>query len=480
MPDADRAANRWLVLGAAALGSFGATVTATSVNVALPTLVSALGTDFAVVQWVLLSYLLVTSALLPVVGRLADAFGKRRLFLSGFAVFALGSLLCGFADGAAALIALRGLQGIGSAVLTALGLAIVTDVFPAGERGRALGVNGAVLSAGIVVGPTVGGLLIDALSWRWVFWMGVPVGLAGLLLAWWVVPRGVRERERGFDLLGATDLVVVLTALSLALTLGQRRGFLDPSVLALFGVTALAGLLFPIIERRAQAPVLEPALLRNRELTVGLATGLATFVSIAGTIFLMPFYLERVLGYGPREVGLLMSAVPIVLVVAAPLAGIVSDRIGERPVTVVGLALLLIGYLAVGTLGQETTAVGYLLRFLPVGLGMGVFQTPNNSGVMGAVPRHRSGVASGLLALTRTLGQTAGIAVLGSLWAARVAARSGGTAPADATEAAPALQVAALSDMMLVVQIAIALALALAAWDLVRLRREARAAGARD
>lgn len=480
MPDADRAANRWLVLGAAALGSFGASVTATSVNVALPTLVSALGTDFAVVQWVLLSYLLVTSALLPVVGRLADAFGKRRLFLAGFAVFALGSLLCGFADGAAALIALRGLQGVGSAVLTALGLAIVTDVFPAGERGRALGVNGAVLSAGIVVGPTVGGLLIDALSWRWVFWMGVPVGLAGLLLAWWVVPRGIRQRERGFDLLGAADLVVVLTALSLALTLGQRRGFLDGSVLALFGVTALGGLLFPIIERRAPAPVLEPALLRNRELTVGLATGLATFVSIAGTIFLMPFYLERVLGYGPREVGLLMSAVPIVLVVAAPLAGIVSDRIGERPVTVVGLALLLIGYLAVGTLGQETTAVGYLLRFLPVGLGMGVFQTPNNSGVMGAVPRHRSGVASGLLALTRTLGQTAGIAVLGSLWAARVAARSGGTAPADATEAAPALQVAALGDMMLVVQVAIALALALAAWDLVRLRREAGTAGARD
>lgn len=477
MPAADRpAADRWLVLSSAALGAFGATVMGTGVNVALPTLVRTFETDFAVVQWVVLSYLLATSALLPVLGRLADAFGKRRFFLAGFATFALGSLLCGLAPSAGALIALRTLQGLGSAVLTALGLAIVTDVFPASERGRAIGVNGAVLSAGIVIGPTLGGFLIDALSWRWVFWIGVPLGLAGLLLAWRVVPAGRGDRERGFDVAGAATLVVALTALSLALTFGQGRGFTDAAVLALFALAGAGLIAFPAIERRAVAPVLELSLLRNRELTIGLVAGLATFIAIAGTIFLMPFYLEKVLGYAPREVGLLMSVVPIVLVLTAPLAGILADRVGARPVTVAGLALILIGYLAIGTLDTETTALGFVLRFLPIGLGMGTFQTPNNSAVMGSVPRRRSGVAGGLLALTRTLGQTAGIAVLGSLWVARVAVR-GGTGAGDATAADPLVQVAALGDMLLVVQIGIALALALCVWDLAVLHRAVRAGG---
>lgn len=461
---------RWFVLAASALGSFAAAVMFTSVNVAIPTLVEAFDTKFAVVQWVLLAYLLATSALLPILGRLADMVGKRTIFLGGFALYIVGSLLSGLSSTVVLLIAFRTIQGVGAAVLTAIGLAIVTDVFPSNERGRAIGINGAVLSTGIVIGPTLGGLLIDVASWRWVFWSGVPVGLLGLLLSYRFVPRYQGEERQRFDFFGAATLFTALFSLSLALTLGQERSFDDPVILALFASFAvvLGGFLW--IEKRAEAPVLELSLFTNRPLTIGLVAGFATFVAIAGTIFLMPFYLENILGYSPRNVGLLMSVVPIVLVFIAPIAGTLADRHGERIVAVFGLILILIGYIAISTLDENTTALGYILRFLPIGLGMGTFQTPNNSAIMGAVERTRSGVAGGLLALTRTLGQTAGIAVLGSLWSARVSARAESPVGAEATSAPAAAQVGGLHDMLYVVIAIIACALVLSLWDLYERR----------
>jgi MFS family permease len=206
-------------------------------------------------------------------------------------------------------------------------------------------------------------------------------------------------------------------------------------------------------------------------------SGFVTFVSIAGTIFLMPFYLENILGYAPARVGLLMSVTPVLLVLTAPVAGLMADRYGERPITVIGLAFILVGYLLVGTLDENSSALGFVLRFLPLGLGMGTFQTPNNSAIMGSAPRQRSGVAGGLLALTRALGQTAGIAVLGGIWAGSVAARA--TAAGEAASvasgatAAPArLQVAGLHDMLLIIQVGILFALLLCSWDLRRRRVE--------
>lgn len=461
---------RWYVLAAAALGGLASSIMFTAVNVAMPSLVEAFDTRFAVVQWVVLAYLLATSALLPILGRLADMVGKRTILLGGFAIYLVGSLLTGAAWSIGAVIGFRVLQGVGAAVLTGIGLAIVTDVFPSRERGRALGLSGAVLSTGIVIGPTLGGFLLDVMSWRWVFWAGVPVGLFGLLLALRFVPSYVGEQERRFDLPGAFALFATLFSLSLALTLGQGRSFDDPSILALFAGAAVGLAAFLWIEARAPAPVIELSLFANRELTIGLVAGFATFISIAGVIFLMPFYLENILGYAPRNVGLLMSVVPIVLVVAAPIAGALADRYGERIVAVFGLVLILVGYLAITGLDENTTALGYIMRFLPIGLGMGTFQTPNNSAIMGAVERARSGVAGGLLALTRTLGQTAGIAVLGSLWAARVATRAQGPIGAEATTAPAGAQIGALHDMLWVVVAIVALALVLSLWDLYHRR----------
>jgi EmrB/QacA subfamily drug resistance transporter len=461
---------RWFVLAASSTGALLAVIMATGVNVAMPSLVHAFESDFPAVQWVVLVYLLVTSVLLPIVGRLGDLLGKKTLFVAGFLVFGLGSLLCGLAPSIGLLIAFRTVQGVGSALLTALGLALVTDVFPSSERGRALGINGAAISSGVVIGPTVAGLVIDAASWQWVFFLNVPLALLGAMIAWRFVPRSQPAPGQRFDIPGAAALFTTLLAFMLALTSGQARGFADPLVLGLFAFGTAGLALFVWLQLRVPDPVVELRLFRNPDLSIGLATGLATFVAISGVIFLMPFYLEGVLGYSPRDVGLLMAVVPILLVVVAPLAGTLSDRIGPRPVTVAGLAFILIGYLLVGTLDEDTSAAGYLLRFVFVGLGMGTFQSPNNSAIMGSVPRERSGVAGGLLSFTRSLGQTAGIAVLGTLWAARVAARTDGPVAADATRAPAAAQIAGLHDMMLVVQLTIALALALVVWDLLRKR----------
>jgi MFS family permease len=258
----------------------------------------------------------------------------------------------------------------------------------------------------------------------------------------------------------------------MALTLGQQAGFTDTTVLALLAGSAVFMVVFVVLERTIRDPMIDLNLFRNRLFDINLVTGLITFISMSGTIILMPFYLENVLGYDPQAVGFLLAIVPIAVGITSPISGTLSDRFGTRPMTVIGLSLLLLGFLAISTLSTETTGWGYVLRFLPIGIGIGVFQSPNNSAVMGAVPPNRLGVASGLLSVTRTLGQTAGIAALGALWASRVAQRVGGILPGGATSAPAAAQVGALGDTFLIIVVAMGLALALASWGLLLDRRQ--------
>ena len=462
---------KWYVMAAVAMGLFLGTIDGSIVNVALPTLVRAFDTQFAVVQWVVLAYLLTITTLMLSVGRLGDMIGKKPLYATGFVVFTLGSVLCGLAPSVYWLIGFRVLQAIGAAMLMALGMAIVTEAFPPSERGRALGISGTMVSVGIVVGPVLGGLLIGALSWHWIFFVNLPVGIVGTWMVIRFVPVLKPAGGQRFDLVGALTLFLCLMALLMALTLGQQVGFAETIVLALFAASLVLLALFLAIERRIRYPMIDLRLFRDRLFNINLVTGFVIFVCMSGTIILMPFYLENVLGYTPRSVGLLLAIVPIALGITAPISGSLSDRFGPRPIIVGGLLMLLLGFSAVSTLSTGTTALGYVLRFLPIGIGIGTFQSPNNSAVMGAVPRSRLGIASGLLSLTRTLGQTTGIAALGALWATRVLRRAGGTLPAGATSAPAAAQVAGLNDTFAIVVILIALALALAIWGLVQERR---------
>jgi EmrB/QacA subfamily drug resistance transporter len=456
---------KWYVMSAIAMGIFLATIDGSIVNVALPTLTTALQTDFATVQWVVLSYLLTITTLQAIVGRLADMYGRKIFYNSGFVVFTVGSLLCGLAPTVGWLIAARILQGVGAALILALGLAIVTDAFPPGERGRALGIAGSIVSIGIVTGPTLGGLIIENLSWHWIFFVNVPIGILGTYLAWRYIPVGRPLGGQQFDLGGAATLCVFLLSLLLGLTTGQRLGFTHPDTLRLFVIAAFFLAVFLILETRHPQPIVEPSLFRNALFRTNLITGFLVFIAL-GTGVLIPFYLENALGYSVQQVGFLLAVLPVTLGITSPISGSLADRFGSRPISVLGLAVTTLGFLTLSTLSTETSAVGFILRYLPVGVGVGLFQSPNNSAIMGSVPRERLGIASGLLAITRSLGQTVGIAVLGALWATMVIRAAGGVVAGGASAATPAAQAAGLQTAVLAAAglVAAALVIALLAW----------------
>jgi EmrB/QacA subfamily drug resistance transporter len=399
--------------------------------------------------------------------------GKKPIYTAGFIIFTGGSVLCGLSPTISWLIGARVLQATGAAMILALGMAIVTEAFPPAERGKALGISGAIVSIGIVVGPTLGGLLLSVLPWHWIFFVNLPVGIVGTLMVLRFVPAIRPIGRQRFDLGGALAMLVSLLALLLALSLSQRFGFTDVRVGVLVALSATALVLFIWIERRSSQPMVDLGLFRNRFFSVSLITGFITFIAMAGTTILMPFYLQDILEFNTRQAGLLLAVVPIAVGLTAPLAGYLSDRLGTRPITVVGLAVLLAGYAAATTLGVHTTALGYALRFVPVGLGTGIFQSPNNSAIMGAAPRGRLGIVSGMLALTRSLGQTTGIAILSAAWASQTFTYAGNGYGGDATAAPAAAQVAALHDVFVGLVFIMAIALGMALWAWVKERRAA-------
>ncbi len=468
---------KWYVMAAVAMGVFLATIDGSIVNVALPTLVEDLHTDFATVEWVVLAYLLTLATLLLSVGRLADIRGKKRIYNIGFVVFTIGSLLCAVSPTIYMLIAMRAAQAVGAAMVLALGPAIITEAFPSNERGKALGISGSMVSIGIISGPVIGGLILGRLAWHWIFLVNLPVGILGTWMVQKFVPNLPPAGGRKFDFIGAVTLFVSLISLLLALTFGQTLGATAPLVLALSAICLVFMVVFIRVELRVAEPMIDLRLFRNRLFSVNLFTGLLTFIAMSGTILLLPFYLQNARGLSVMAVGLMMAVTPVAVGLVAPISGALSDRVGSRPVTVAGLAMLLIGYLAAGTLTTTTPLVGYVLRLVPVGLGMGIFQSPNNSAIMGSVPRRALGVASGLLAVTRTFGQTVGISVLGAIWAARAIFYNGGQPiPGGPSNAAIEIQVAAIRDALNLSAILIGVALVVAVWALITERRTRTAA----
>lgn len=470
-PDYSR---KWLVMASVAAGLFLATIDGSIVNIALPILQQDLHTSFAAVEWVVLGYLLVVVTLMLVVGRLADMFGRKWIYLAGFLIFTLGSAFCGLSNSIGMLIGFRIFQGIGAAMLMALGTAIITDAFPPSERGRALGISGLMVSIGAVSGPTLGGLILGALSWHVIFFVNIPIGIIGSLMGARFIPANKGKHGETFDFPGAGLLFTMLLCVLLALTLGQGLGFASPPILSLFGVSALALVFFILRERKVRHPLIDFSLFTNKLFSINLITGFLTFVSSAGVVLLMPFFLQNVLMLQPEQAGALLVTVPISMGIMAPISGWLSDRFGTRPLTVIGLAFLLIGYIAASTLTPQVNMLGYVLRFIPIGVGMGTFQSPNNSAIMGSAPRERLGVASGLLSLTRTIGQTTGIAIMGAIWASRVDALAGMPASAAATEAPAAIQAAALVQTVYVIIALIFAALLLSIWAFFKDRSMAR------
>jgi EmrB/QacA subfamily drug resistance transporter len=459
---------KWHAMAAVGVGVFLATVDGSIINVSLPTLVKALNTEFAVVQWVVLGYLLTITTSMLGIGRLADIVGKKNIYMLGIVVFTVGSALCGLAGSVYWLIAFRILQATGAAMIMALGAAILTEAFPPQERGKAMGMIGSIVSVGIVVGPTLGGVIIGALSWRWIFYVNLPIGILGTIMVARNLPDIKPAGQQRFDYLGALTLCLSLLSLLLGLTFGQQRGFVSPLVGLMIGLWLVLLIIFIRIEKKVVQPMIDLKLFNNMLFSINLVTGFISFVGLAGVMILIPFYLENILGFEITRVGLLMGIVPVMLGITAPFAGTLSDHAGTRRITVIGLAIMLVGYLTAGTLSGNTSAWGYLIRMFVLGLGIGTFISPNNSAIMGSASRRQLGIVSGFMAITRTLGQTVGVAAMGAVWAGRTAFYAGGRMQSGATQAPPEAQVAALQDTFHVSAVLLAVALLLGFWAYVK------------
>ena len=458
-------ARQWWVLIAVGLCLFLGSVDGSIVNVALPTLMQDFQADFPTVQWVVLAYLLGLTVLMVSMGRLADMIGKKRVFSTGIVLFLIGSALCGLAMHIYWLIAFRFVQSIGAAMMLALGTAILTEVWPSYKRGQAIGFAAGFISLGIVIGPAIGGIMLQYLSWHWIFFVNVPIGALSFILVLLYVPslRPSGKRE-SFDIAGAATLGIGLLCLTLGITLGQTDGFTAPLVLGLFAAAALLLALFAWLEMHVRYPMLDLSLFREVQFSLNLFTGTIVFIAISGVVLLLPFYLSLVLNLPLLQVGLYMAIVPLVMAVLQPMSGMLSDRLGTRRISTLGLFFILAGYLLMTTLPDSGSALGYVWRFLPVAIGMSLFNSPNNSAIMGSAPKNRLGIASAVLSTVRTLGQVIGVAVLGAFFYYRLAVHNG--APIPLEDASPQVITAALHDQFWLVSglIAIALTTALLTW----------------
>lgn len=423
---------RWWILSAVALGTLMGPVDGSVVNIALPVITRSFGTTLPVAEWVAMAYLLVTASLLLTWGRLGDMYGHRRTYLAGFVVFTLGSVLCGAAPGIGWLIAFRAVQAVGAGMMMAASPAIITEVFPSSERGRALGFNAVAVAVGLSLGPVLGGLLVEHFGWRSIFYINLPIGIAG---TWWAArvlpPPPSRIQRAAFDIPGAVTLFVALFSMLLALSQGEAWGWGSPATVGLLaaGAAGLAG--FVALERRVAAPMVDLGLFRDRVFVLANVSSLANYLAQSCVTFLLPFFLQYALGIAPDRAGLVMLGFPFAVLFVAPAAGYLSDRFGSRWLAVVGMAVVTAGVYSMSRLGPHSSGAEVFWRLAVIGLGSGLFQTPNNSTIMGSVPRSRLGIAGGMLASMRYIGMVLGIAVSGAVFAAKAGERPDVAAASD-------------------------------------------------
>ena len=410
-----RSANyKWWAFLAIEIGTFASVMDQGSTIIALPTIADHFETDLPTVQWVMVVYALTISALLLPMGRLSDLVGRKRVYVSGFVVFVLGAVLAGFSTDVKILITARLIQGVGSAMTQGTGLAIVTSAFPNSERGKVMGLYLSVVGMGSIAGSPLGGFLVDALSWRWVFYTTIGMGTLATLIPL-IILDGRRVSEDGqrskFDWPGAALSTGTLVAFLMAMTNGPRIGWASPYVI-------VAELLFVALlstfiwwELRTPSPMLDLRLFKGKLFSLGVAAGFLSFVGSTPVRFLMPFYLQKVLEYSPGKIGLILVPVSLCMIITGPVSGRLSDRYGWRIFNVGGMILSASGLFILSRITEDSHLGMVMVAMMLQNAGMGMFDTTNNSSIMGAVKRERYGVVAGLLNLVRNSANVTGIAM---------------------------------------------------------------------
>lgn len=417
----------WLAVGAVCVGAFMGQLDASIVTQAFPTLQHDFHAGLGGVQWVGLSYLLVVVSTVTAFGKLADMVGRKLLYVYGFLVFVLGSALCGVAPSLETLIAARVLQGLGAAMLQANSIAIISGAVPGAKRGQAFGIQGAAQALGLSLGPLAGGLLIALGGWRLIFFINVPVGLVGTVLGWLLIPRTRDLQERTpFDWLGLALFIPAAVTLLLAISFGNELGWGSPAIVALFASAVAATTAFLARERRTRSPMLDLRLFRRVSFSVGIGSGLLSYLVLFGTLFVVPFYLENGQHHSTSTAGLELSLMPLALGLTAPFAGRLADRFGPRLLTAGGMTLAAAMLLLTAVAHGSTVAL--LAGLAGLGVGQGAFTSPNNSAIMGSAPARQAGVASGVLNMTRGFGTSLGLSLTAVVFGLATGSGRGGTA----------------------------------------------------
>jgi EmrB/QacA subfamily drug resistance transporter len=415
----------WFVVATVCLGAFMGQLDASIVTLALPNLSTDFHVPIGAVEWVSLSYLLVLVATVAVVGRAADIVGRKLLYVYGFGVFVLGSVLCGLAPGLGWLIAARVLQAFGAAMLQANSVALIVHAMPKDKLGRGLGVQGAAQAFGLALGPAIGGVIVGLAGWRLIFFVNVPVGVVGMVLGWFLLPRSRElEAQTKFDWPGTFLLIPAVAAVLLSLSEAARVGWESTQVLVLVLVAALLWALFVARERRTETSLIDLRLFRQANFSAGIVSGLLAYLVLFGALFVIPFYLETSRHRSAIDAGLELAVLPVMLGIVAPLAGQLMDRLGIRIVTTSGMGLVAIGLFMMALVPH---GIGPRLAALAiVGSGLGCFTPANNTAIMTSAPRHNSGMAGGILNMTRGLGTALGVALAGLVYTAASGATGAG------------------------------------------------------
>ena len=418
--------NKWAVLAIVAVGIFMATLDTSIVNISLPTIAHYFGVALSgAVEWVIIAYLVVIAGVLLTIGRLADMIGHKPIWIAGLVIFTVGSAISGAAPSLGLLIAARGLQGLGGALLMSISPAMLTNAFPAHERGRALGLNAVVVALGVSVGPTLGGIITEHLTWRWIFYVNDPIGVIGFIASMRVLTERMRRGRGRFDPLGAVLLAIGLVALTMGLSFGQEWGWTSPLLLSTLVVGIIALLALVVVERRVSDPIIDLALLRGRVFLSANASLILSFLALFAVSFMLPFYLEELRGFSTEQAGLLLTPLPLTIAVLAPFSGMLADRIGTRWLAAGGLAIACLGLVLISQLNAQSSVWDIIWRLVVTGAGQALFQSPNNSALLGAAPRGQQGSASGFLATGRVVGQSLSVALAGAIFAGLGGAAAG-------------------------------------------------------
>jgi EmrB/QacA subfamily drug resistance transporter len=414
---------KWWTLGAMCFALFMIMLDNTVVNVALPSIQRDLHTSVSELEWTLNGYTLTFAVLLATGGRLGDIFGRRLFFMAGVAIFAVTSATAGFATGPEMLIASRAIQGVGAALMMPATLSIVTQVFPAHERGKAIGTWAGVSALALTIGPVVGGLLTEHVSWRAIFYINLPVAALALFAALLVVRESRDETiERRVDYLGVITLTAGLTAIVLALIEGNSWGWGSPPVVGLLAGGAATLWLFVFVERRVRAPMVEFALFKTRNFIGSTLVAFIVTFAMMGSFFFMAIYMQDVLGYSPLQAGIRFLPTTMLIVAIAPLSGRLSDRIGAMPPMAGGMAVLALAMYLFAQVGVGTTFADILPAFMLMGAGIALVMSPMSTAAMNAVAAQKAGIASGILQMARMIGGTVGVAATGAIFQSRLGA----------------------------------------------------------